>query len=117
MGFKLGNKPYTRDFKTRGVELNIVRKSLPDGVHGETIDGDTIAIDKDIPNNSSFFKHVKDHESTHAREMKSGRLDFGDDWVRSDGKTYPRKDGKIKYNGTWYEEGDKNLPWEKRAMV
>ena len=31
------------------------------------------------------------------------------------GKKYPRKDGKIKYNGKWSEEGSKSFPWEKAA--
>ena len=26
-----------------------------------------------------------------------------------------RKDGKIKYNGKWHEEGSKAFPWEKSA--
>ena len=48
--------------------------------------------------------------------MQSGRAAFGDDWVRWEGKTFARKDGKIKYNGTWKEEGDKSFPWEKSAQ-
>ena len=47
--------------------------------------------------------------------MKDGILDYTDDHVMYKGKKYPRKDGYIKYNGKWVEEGDKNFPWEKRA--
>ena len=37
-------------------------------------------------------------------------------FVRDGKKTYPRKDGEIKYNGKWYPEGDNVFPWEKRAV-
>ena len=36
-------------------------------------------------------------------------------WIQEQNKKYPRKDGYIKYNGKWVEEGNKNFPWEKRA--
>ena len=32
------------------------------------------------------------------------------------GSTYPRKNGKIKYNGKWHHEGSHEFPWEQRAM-
>jgi len=47
--------------------------------------------------------------------MKSGMLGYGDDYVRYKGKTYHRRDGKIKYNGKWHQEGSDAFPWEKRA--
>jgi len=115
--FKLGNRPYSRDFKNKGVELNIkvTRKDLPKGTHGEAVSKNEIVIDKDIKKGSKFYKQVKAHEEKHCEEMASGRIAYGDDWVRSDGKTYPRKDGHIKYNGQWLPEGDKSFPWEQRA--
>ena len=48
--------------------------------------------------------------------MKTGELAYGDDWVRWRGSTYPRKDGKIKYNGNWNKEGSNSFPWEKEAV-
>ena len=47
--------------------------------------------------------------------MGSGQLAYGDDWVRDGKNTYARKDGMIKYNGKWHEEGSMVFPWEKRA--
>ena len=41
---------------------------------------------------------------------------YGDDYIRHNGKTYPRKDGKIKHNGKWSKEGSHSFPWEKDAM-
>tara|TARA_A100001515_G_scaffold22986_1_gene17725 strand:+ start:1264 stop:1851 length:588 start_codon:yes stop_codon:yes gene_type:complete len=113
--FKLGNKPFSRDFKNKGVELKITRKNLPEGTHGEAVSKNEIIIDKDIKKGSKFYNEVVAHEAHHAKEMASGRISYGDDYVRSDGKTYPRKDGYIKYNGQWLPEGDKSFPWEQRA--
>ena len=48
--------------------------------------------------------------------MGSGKIEYGDDYVRDGNQTYHRKDGKIKYNGEWKDEGDHSFPWEKRAM-
>ena len=115
MSFKLGKKPYVRILK-EGLNLNILRRPLEGNLMGEAIDGNTIVVNSKIPTNTKTYKRVVNHEAKHAEEMKNGKIAYGDDWVRSDGKTYPRKEGKIKYNGKWYPEGDKNLPWEKRAI-
>ena len=50
-----------------------------------------------------------------AKEMSRGKLTYGDEYIRDGNKTYHRKDGKIKYNGKWHEEGSMAFPWEKRA--
>ena len=115
MSFKLGKKPYIRNIR-EGINLNILRKPLKDGVMGEAVDGNTIIVNDKIPANSKMYKRVVNHEAKHAEEMKSGKIAYGDDWVRENNKTYPRRNGEIKYNGKWYPEGDKNLPWEKRAI-
>ena len=49
----------------------------------------------------------------HIADMKTGRLDYGDDYIRYEGVTYPRKDGHILYEGMWHEEGSKKFPWEQ----
>ena len=49
------------------------------------------------------------------KDMDEGLLNYGDEWIEWKGKRYPRKDGKIKYNGKWSEEGSMNFPWEKAA--
>ena len=75
-----------------------------------------IFISKDVKSGSAQEKQVKRHEGKHADDMKKGILDYGDDWVRYKGKTYPRKDGKIKYDNKWSQEGSNVFPWEKRAV-
>ena len=112
MGFKLGNeKRQIRNSK----ETPIFRKNLDKGILGEANMDGSIYIDKDVPKGSALEKRVIRHESVHAKEMKSGKIAYGDDYVRDGNKTYYRKDGKIKYNGKWHEEGSNVFPWEKRA--
>ena len=93
----------------------IVRKDLDPGILGEANMDGSIFIDKDIPKGSALEKRVIRHEGVHAKEMKQGKIAYGDDYVRDGNKTYHRKDGKIKYNGKWHEEGSNVFPWEKRA--
>ena len=112
MGFKLGSeKRQVRNSET----TPIFRKKLEGGVLGEANKDGSIYVDNSVPKGSKLEKEVIDHEQQHIDDMASGKLSYGDDYVRHNKKTYPRKDGKIKYNGKWYEEGDKSLPWEKKA--
>ena len=120
MAFKLGNKPLPGI--AHGGDINkkhkfkIEHKKLGKGVTAEAISENKIVIDKDVPKDSKLYKEAIAHEAVHAKEMAEGRIAYGDDWVRSDGKTYPRKNGKIKYNGEWHEEGSSAFPCEQRAM-
>jgi len=113
MGFKLGSEK-------RGIKNSkntpIFRKKLKDGILGEANKDGSIFIDESVKPGSKLEKTVIDHEGQHAEDMAANILDYGDDYVRHNNNTYPRKDGKIKYNGKWYEEGDKSLPWEKKAF-
>jgi len=119
MAFKLGNKPLPGI--AHGGKLNkkhgfkIERKKLEDGVLGEAHPG-RVVVDKGVEPGSAQERKVISHEAQHVRDMDSGKAAFGDDWVRWEGKTYQRKDGKIKYNGTWNEEGWEGFPWEQSAM-
>ncbi len=118
MAFKLNRHKSIPGIATNGKlnkNLNIKRRNLEHGVLGEANMDGSIEVDKSVPKGSKLEKKVVAHEAVHAKEIKSGRIAYGDDWVRSDGKTYPRKNGKIKYNGKWKPEGDSSFPWEKRA--
>ena len=120
MAFKLGNKPLPGI--AHGGQLNkklgfkVEHRDLEEGITAEAISANKIVIDKDVPKDSKLYKQAVAHEAVHCREMAEGRISYGDDWVRADGKTYPRKDGMIKYNGEWHEEGSSVFPWEQRAM-
>ena len=113
MAFKLGKQ--TRQYNTPDRNP-IFRKKLDEGILGEANKDGSIYINKDIKPGSAQEKQVINHEKQHAKDMKSGMLDYGDNWVRYKSKTYHRKDGKIKYNGKWHEEGSEKFPWEQRAM-
>ena len=120
MAFKLGNKPlpgiaHGGDIKKKH-KFKIEHKDLNEGIVAEAVSASKIVIDKDVPKDSKLYKEAVAHEAVHCKEMGEGRIAYGDDWVRSDGKTYARKDGKIKYNGEWKLEGDPSFPWEQRAI-
>ena len=112
MSYKMGRE--RRKLRTP-KNTKIVRKDLDPGILGEANMDGSIFIDKDVPKGSALEKRVIRHESVHAKEMKQGKIAYGDDYVRDGDKTYHRKDGKIKYNGKWHEEGSNVFPWEKRA--
>ena len=112
MSYKMGKE--RRKIRTP-KNTKIIRKNLDSGILGEANMDGSIFIDKDVPKGSALEKRVIRHESVHAKEMKQGKIAYGDDYVRDGNKTYHRKDGKIKYNGKWYEEGSNVFPWEKRA--
>ena len=114
MAFTLGKE--TRKFKTPESIGPIVRKKLDKGILGEANRDGSIFINKSVHKDSAQYKTIIKHEGQHAKDMKAGILDYGDDYVRYQKKTYPRKKGKIKYNGKWYAEGDNVFPWEKRAV-
>tara|TARA_R100000458_G_scaffold25911_1_gene23302 strand:+ start:401 stop:778 length:378 start_codon:yes stop_codon:yes gene_type:complete len=124
MAFKL-NK-HNRHNKIEGRRLNIgsreeaapgvplYRKSdLAEGVMGEANRDGTIFISSYIKPDSEMEREVLMHEMKHMTDMKVGKLDYGDEFVKWDGITYPRENGFITYNGTQYPEGHPELPWEK----
>jgi hypothetical protein len=112
MSFKLGKE--NRKFRTP-KNTPIIRKNLDEGILGEANNDGSIFIDKSVPVGSKLEKRVINHETDHAKRMASGELGYGDNWVRFRGKTYARKNGKIKYNGKWHPEGSMAFPWEKLA--
>jgi hypothetical protein len=98
-----------------GTDFTVIKIELEPGVAGEANNDGTIFVSEDIPSGSIDEAEVVAHEDKHMKDMESGMLGYGDDWIEWKGKRYERKDGKIKYNGKWVDEGDKNFPWEKRA--
>ena len=117
MGFKLGKE--TRRARN-SKDTPIFRKTLDKGILGEANMDGSIFIDKSVKPGSAQEQKVINHEGLHAKEMKSGKIEYGDDFVRDGKKTYHRKtrNGKdmVKVNGEWIEVGDDRLAWEKRAI-
>jgi len=112
MAFKLGSEK--RQIRNSN-NTPIIRKNLEKNILGEANMDGSIYVDKSVPKGSALEKRVIAHEMQHVKEMSSGKLSYTDDYVRHNGTTYPRRDGKIKYNGKWHEEGSNVFPWEKRA--
>jgi hypothetical protein len=96
-------------------KFKVERKNLADGIIGEANMDGSIYVDKSVKPGSAQDKKIIAHEGVHAKEIASGKIEYGDDYVRDGNSTFHRKDGKIKYNGKWHEEGSDVFPWEKRA--
>jgi len=134
MGFKLGtsrgNYAVAGELKTKlrfsqeaGGDASVpgtpvIRKDLEQGVLGEANMDGSIYLSEKVQPGSPIEKEVLLHEMRHATDMKTGKLAYGDDFVKHNGITYPREtiNGKdmIKVDGKWKEAGD-NFPWEKEA--
>jgi len=135
MGFKLGTnrgnyavggeiKTKMRFGKEAGGDASIpgtpvIRKSLEEGVLGEAnMDGSIYISDKIVPG-SEEERQVINHEMRHATDMKVGKLEYGDDYIKYNGDTFIRetRNGKDMINiyGEWKEAGDTGFPWEDDA--
>ena len=99
----------------------IIRKDLGPHIGGEANADGTIFINENIEPGSFKERYVLKHEMVHAKDMRisPNKLSYGDDYVRYNGTTYPRRtiDNKdmIMINGKWKEAGDPNFPWEVDA--
>jgi len=114
MAFKLGSQKRNSSRKNINIPGSpIYRKKLNDGILAEANDDGSIYISSKVKPGSHEEKEVLKHEMKHITDMKVGKLAYGDDYVKYHGVTYPRKNGKIKYNGKWMHEGSTNFPWEK----
>ena len=135
MGFKLGaergNYAISGEIKTKfkfhqeaGGDASVpgtpvIRMDLEPGVMGEAnMDGSIYISDKIVPN-SFEERQVVNHEMRHATDMKVGKLEYGDDYIKWNGETFSRetRNGKdmIKVDGKWKQAGDGGFPWEYEA--
>ena len=135
MAYKLGKgyKPYMTNGSLRtklkvGNEASsdvsvpgtpVIRKPLGDGIMGEANMDGSIFINQNIAPGSKEEAEVINHEMRLATDMKIGKIAYGDDFVRFDGVTYPRKtiNGKdmIIVDGVAKEAGSSDFPWENDA--
>ena len=136
MGFKLGTE---RGLEVTGGEIRnkirfhqeagdpdasvpgtpVIRKDLEGGVLGEAnMDGSIYISDKIVPD-SFEERQVVSHEMRHATDIKIGKLEYADDYIKWNGDTFQRKtrNGKdmIQIDGKWKEAGDTGFPWENDA--
>ena len=97
----------------------VIRKPLEPGVLGEANMDGSIYISDQIPPGSFIEREVINHEMRHATDMRTGKLEYGDNYIKYNGETYERKtiNGKdmLYVNGQWKEAGDEGFPWEVDA--
>ena len=136
MGFKLGTErqPYAinGEIKTKlrfhkesgdpDVSVPgtpVIRKDLEEGIMGEANMDGSIYISNKLTPNSFEERQVINHEMRHATDIKVGKLEYGDNYIKWNGKTFDREtiNGKdmIKVDGKWKQAGDSGFPWENEA--
>ena len=97
----------------------VIRKNLEEGVLGEANMDGSIYINENIVPGSFEERQVVSHEMRHATDIKIGKLEYADDYIKWNGRTFERetRNGKdmIKVDGKWKEAGHKGFPWENEA--
>ena len=97
----------------------VIRKPLEQGVQGEANMDGTIYINENIIPGSQQEKDVIAHEMRHATDIRIGKLEYGDHYVKYNGETFPRENRNgvdmIMFNGEWKQAGDHGFPWEDDA--
>ena len=112
-GGKMKSKLFFNKEETSIPGTPVLRKNLEGSVKGEANDDGSIFIDHKVTPGSEEEKHILIHEMVHLTDMKTGKLAYDDNFIKWNGETYPRKDGKILYNDEWIPEGTKDFPWEQ----
>ena len=135
MGFKLGtergNYAVNGEIRTKfrfhqeaGGDASVpgtpvIRTNLEDGVLGEANMDGSIYINDEIVPNSFEEQQVVNHEMRHATDIKIGKLEYDDHYIKWNGETFARetRNGKdmIKVDGKWKEAGHNGFPWENEA--
>ena len=135
MGFKLGtergNYAVSGEIRTKmlfhqeaGGDASVpgtpvIRKDLEEGVLGEAnMDGSIYISDKLIPGSFEERQTIT-HEMRHATDIKIGKLEYTDNYIKWNGETFPRKTrynkDMIQVDGQWKEAGHEGFPWEQEA--
>ena len=135
MGFKLGTE---RGLEVTGGEIRnkmrfhqedggdasvpgtpVIRTNLEEGILGEANMDGSIYLSDTIQPNSFEERQVVSHEMRHATDMKIGKLEYADNYIKWNGETFERKTryGKdmIRVDGKWKEAGSPGFPWETEA--
>lgn len=116
MAFRMKGSPYCK----HTLNTPIYHMDMEDGTLGMATKNGSILINNKL--SPAQEKGTVDHEDTHYLQVKefhasNGKegMDYGDDYLLFDGVKYPRKDGKIYYEGEWHPEGWPGFKWEKEA--
>ena len=97
----------------------VIRKDLEPGVLGESNMDGSIYISNELEPGSFEERQTISHEMRHATDIKIGKTEYADDYIKYNGETFPRetRNGKdmILVYGKWKEAGDEGFPWENDA--
>ena len=97
----------------------VIRTELEPGVLGEANMDGSIYINEQIIPGSFEERQVVSHEMRHATDIKIGKLEYADNYIKWNGETFVRKTryGKdmIQVDGEWKEAGTPGFPWENEA--
>ena len=97
----------------------VIRKDLEPGVLGESNMDGSIYISNELEPGSFEERETINHEMRHATDIKIGKTEYADDYIKYNGETFPRetRNGKdmILVYGKWKEAGDEGFPWEVDA--
>ena len=97
----------------------VIRKDLEPGVLGESNMDGSIYISDELEPGSAEERETINHEMRHATDIKIGKTEYADDYIKYNGETFPRetRNGKdmILVWGEWKEAGDEGFPWEVDA--
>ena len=135
MGFKLGtergNYAVSGEIKTKmrfgkqsGGEGSVpgtpvIRVPLEEGVLGEASMDGSIYISDELEPGSYEDRQTISHEMRHATDIKTGKLEYADDYIKWNGETFPRETRNgmdmIQFEGKWMEAGSEGFPWEVDA--
>ena len=135
MGFKLGTE---RGLEATGGEIRtkmrfhqedggdasvpgtpVIRTNLEEGVLGEANMDGSIYLSDTVEPDSFEERQVVSHEMRHATDIKIGKLEYADDYIKWNGETFVRETRNdkdmIKVDGKWKEAGSPGFPWENEA--
>ena len=136
MGFKLGTE---RGLEAIGGEIKtkfkfhqeagdpdvsvpgtpVIRKDLGPDIEGEANMDGSIYISDTLEPDSFEERQVISHEMRHATDIKIGKLEYTDDYIKWNGDMFERETRNgmdmIQFEGKWKEAGYKGFPWEQEA--
>ncbi len=112
-GVRLKSSSSRASSRGKGSSGSALNKALPKGVLGRANNDGTIEIDPSLKGKQK--EKVVAHEKKHIADMKSGKLNYDDNFVYWKGNKHKRINDKIEYNGKKYLNGSSKLPWEAAA--
>ena len=114
---KFDNVQTEEDLSVPGTR--VILAPLPPETGAEANKDGNIYLNENIPPDSFMARKIVMHEMRHATDIKLGKLEYSDDYIKWNGETFARETRNdkdmIKVDGKWKEAGSGGFPWEKEA--